>query len=287
MNSKKRKPQQSSGTIRKGAVKIAIYLFAGLISLPIILLFSIKTGVIGKLPNKEQLSNIRNFDASEVFSADGKLLGRYYIQNRTVLEYDQLSKHLIDALVATEDARFFEHHGIDFKSLIRVFFKTLLLGDKSAGGGSTITQQLAKNIYHRQEYPFFSIIISKFREMLIASELEDIYSKQEILTLYLNTVPFGGNLFGVEAASQRFFQKSADKVNIQEAAILVGMLKATTYYNPKNNPDRALGRRNVVLSQMAKAALIQNKDLDSLTSLSIELNYKKTDENDGLATYFR
>ncbi|MCK5368447.1 MAG: transglycosylase domain-containing protein, partial [Cyclobacteriaceae bacterium] len=287
MNSKKRKPQQSSGTIRKGAVKIAIYLFAGLISLPIILLFSIKTGVIGKLPNKEQLSNIRNFDASEVFSADGKLLGRYYIQNRTVLEYDQLSKHLIDALVATEDARFFEHHGIDFKSLIRVFFKTLLLGDKSAGGGSTITQQLAKNIYHRQEYPFFSIIISKFREMLIASELEDIYSKQEILTLYLNTVPFGGNLFGVEAASHRFFQKSADKVNIQEAATLVGMLKATTYYNPKNNPDRALGRRNVVLSQMAKAALIQNKDLDSLTSLSIELNYNKTDENDGLATYFR
>ena len=287
MNSKKRKPQQSSGTIRKGAVKIAIYLFAGLISLPVILLFSIKTGVIGKLPDKEQLSNIRNFDASEVFSADGKLLGRYYIQNRTVLEYDQLSKHLIDALVATEDARFFEHHGIDFKSLIRVFFKTLLLGDKSAGGGSTITQQLAKNIYHRQEYPFFSIIISKFREMLIASELEDIYSKQEILTLYLNTVPFGGNLFGVEAASQRFFQKSADKVNIQEAATLVGMLKATTYYNPKNNPDRALGRRNVVLSQMAKAALIQNKDLDSLTSLSIELNYKKTDENDGLATYFR
>ena len=287
MNSKKRKPQQSSGTIRKGAVKIAIYLFAGLISLPIILLFSIKTGVIGKLPNKEQLSNIRNFDASEVFSADGKLLGRYYIQNRTVLEYDQLSKHLIDALVATEDARFFEHHGIDFKSLIRVFFKTLLLGDKSAGGGSTITQQLAKNIYHRQEYPFFSIIISKFREMLIASELEDIYSKQEILTLYLNTVPFGGNLFGVEAASHRFFQKSSDKVNIQEAATLVGMLKATTYYNPKNNPDRALGRRNVVLSQMAKAVLIQNKDLDSLTSLSIELNYKKTDENDGLATYFR
>ena len=287
MNSKKRKPQQSSGTIRKGAVKIAIYLFAGLISLPIILLFSIKTGVIGKLPDKEQLNNIRNFDASEVISADGKLLGRYYIQNRTVLEYDQLSKHLIDALVATEDARFFEHHGIDFKSLIRVFFKTLLLGDKSAGGGSTITQQLAKNIYHRQEYPFFSIIISKFREMLIASELEDIYTKQEILTLYLNTVPFGGNLFGVEAASQRFFQKSADKVNIQEAAILVGMLKATTYYNPKNNPDRALGRRNVVLSQMAKAALIQNKDLDSLTSLSIELNYKKTDENDGLATYFR
>lgn len=287
MNSKKGKSQQLSGSLKKGIVKIAIYLLLAMISLPIILLFSIKTGVIGKLPDKEQLSNIRNFEASEVFSADGKLLGRYYIQNRTVLEYDQISNHLIDALVATEDARFFEHHGIDFKSLIRVFFKTLVLGDRSAGGGSTITQQLVKNIYHRQEYPFFSIIIFKFREMLIASELEDIYSKQEILTLYLNTVPFGGNIFGIEAASQRFFQKSGKEVNIQEAATLIGTLKATTYYNPKNNPERALGRRNVVLVQMAKSAMIQTEDLDSLTSLPIELNYKKTDQNDGLATYFR
>ena len=258
-----------------------------IMSLPVVLLFSIKTGMIGKLPDKEQLSNIRNFDASEIYSADGKLLGRYFIQNRTVLEYDQISHHLIDALVATEDARFFEHHGVDFKSLIRVFFKTLIMGDKGGGGGSTITQQLVKNIYPRQEYPFFSIIIVKLREMLIATDLEDIYTKDEILTLYLNTVPFGENLFGVDAASMRFFQKSAGKVNIQEAAMLIGMLKATTYYNPKNYPERALGRRNVVLGQMAKAGLIQNKDLDSLKELPVKLNYKKTDQNDGIATYFR
>ncbi|MCK5702931.1 MAG: transglycosylase domain-containing protein, partial [Cyclobacteriaceae bacterium] len=287
MKSKKRKQHQPSRSIRKSIIKIAIYCMIGIMSLPVVLLFSIKTGIIGKLPDKEQLSDIRNFDASEIYSADGKLLGRYFIQNRTVLEYEQISHHLIDALVATEDARFFEHHGVDFKSLIRVFFKTLIMGDRGGGGGSTITQQLVKNIYPRQEYPFFSIIIVKLREMLIATELEDIYTKDEILTLYLNTVPFGENLFGVDAASMRFFQKSAGKVNIQEAAMLIGMLKATTYYNPKNYPERALGRRNVVLGQMAKAGLIHDKELDSLKAFPVKLNYKKTDQNDGIATYFR
>lgn len=264
-----------------------IYLLIGIICFPVILLFSIKTGSIAKLPDREQLSTIQNFDASEIYSADKILLGRYYIQNRTVLAYEQFSPHLLDALVATEDARFFEHHGIDFRSLMRVFFKTLLLGDRSAGGGSTITQQLAKNIYHRQEYPYFSMIITKFREMLIASDLEDIYSKKEILTLYLNTVPFGENIFGVEAAGQRFFQKSAEKVNIQEAAMLIGILKANSYYNPKNNPERALGRRNVVLGQMVKAAFINEEEMDSLSALPLKLNYKKVDQDDGIATYFR
>jgi len=258
-----------------------------MVCLPFILLFSIKIGVIGKLPDKEQLRNIQNFDASEIYSADSKLLGRYYIQNRTVLEYDEISLHLIDALIATEDSRFFEHHGIDFQSLLRVFFKTLLLGDRSAGGGSTITQQLAKNIYHRQEYPYFSMVITKLREMLIASDLEDIYSKEEILLLYLNTIPFGENIFGVESASNRFLKKTADQVNIQEAAILIGMLKATTYYNPRNNPERALSRRNVVLGLMEKNEFIQSNQLDSLISLPLELNYNRKNENDGIATYFR
>ncbi len=287
MKSKKRTSKKSSKSIRNGAIKLAIYLLIGLISFPAILLYSIKTGVIAKLPDREQLSTIQNFDASEIYSSDKILLGRYYIQNRTVLEYEQFSQHLLDALVATEDARFFEHHGIDFRSLMRVFFKTLLLGDRNSGGGSTITQQLVKNIYQRQEYPYFSLIITKFREMLIASELEDIYTKKEILTLYLNTVPFGENIFGVEAAGQRFFQKSANKVNVQEAATLIGILKANNYYNPKNNPERALGRRNVVLGQMAKAELIQEEVLDSLRALTLILNYKKIDQDDGIATYFR
>lgn len=243
--------------------------------------------MVGKLPSKEQLQNIQNFEASEVFSADDKLLGRYFIQNRTVLEYDEISENLINALIATEDARFFEHHGIDFRSLLRVFFKTVLLGDRSSGGGSTITQQLVKNVYQRQEYAYFSTAITKLREMLIASDLEDIYSKQEIITLYLNTVPFGENIFGVEAASKRFLNKSAREVTVQEAAMLIGMLKATTYYNPKNNPERALGRRNVVLQLMVKNNFLLPKKLDSLTKLPIELDYHRTDENDGIATYFR
>ena len=287
MKSRKTKPLPRKRSLKKNILKVALYSLIGVICLPFILLFSIKTGIIGNLPSKEQLENIQNFEASEVYSADNKLLGRYFIQNRTVLNYDEISTHIIDALVATEDARFFEHHGIDFRSLMRVFFKTILLGDRSSGGGSTITQQLAKNVYHRQEYPFFSIAITKLREMLIASELEEVYSKEEILTLYLNTVPFGENIFGVEAASRRFFDKSARDMNIQEAALLVGMLKATTYYNPKNNPERALGRRNVVMSLMENNRLLSEKELDSLTKLPMELNYHRSDENDGIATYFR
>ncbi len=287
LRSKRKRKKKEAFDFRKWGIKIAIYILIALMSLPLLLLFGIKSGTFGKLPNKEQLSNIRNFEASEVFSADGKLLGRYFIQNRTVLDFNQISPNVINALVSTEDARFFEHHGIDFKSLVRVFFKTLLLGDRSAGGGSTITQQLVKNIYPRQEYPFFSMVIAKLREMLIASEIEDIYSKEEILTLYLNTVPFGGNIFGVDAAGKRFFQKSANVVNIQEAAMLIGMLKATTYYNPHNHPKRALNRRNIVLTQMAKAQLIEQDLLDSMIALPVELRYKKIDQNDGLATYFR
>ncbi len=254
---------------------------------PFLLYFSIKSGVIAPIPDKEQLTGIHNFEASEVYSADGMLLGRYYIQDRTVVDFEHISRHFIDALVATEDARFFEHHGIDFRSLFRVFFKTLLLGERSAGGGSTITQQLVKNIYPRQQYPFLSIIISKLREMMIASDLEDIYSKQEILTLYLNTVPFGGNIYGVEAASRLYFQKSAKEVNIQEAATLIGMLKATTYYNPKKHPDRALSRRNVVLGQMEKDGKLSEQERDSIAALPLKLNYKDPGIDSGPAPYFR
>jgi penicillin-binding protein 1A len=161
------------------------------------------------------------------------------------------------------------------------------MGDRGGGGGSTITQQLAKNVYGRQQYAYFTILITKLREMLIASELEELYSKEDILELYLNTVPFGENIFGVEAASQRFFQKSAKSLNIQEAATIVGMLKATTYYNPKNHPDRSFGRRNVVLGLMASNGFFGIEELDSLTALPLQINYKREDQNDGAAPYFR
>lgn len=285
---KKRKKQlKSPSRTKKTLIRLSIYILLGIICFPFVLLFSIKTGVIGKLPSDEQLKNIRNFEASEIFSVDNKLLGRYFIQNRTIVEYDEISDHVFHALVATEDERFFEHHGIDYRSLVRVFFRTVLLQDRSGGGGSTITQQLAKNIYGRQHYRYFSMLITKFREMLIASELEDNYSKEEIITLYLNTVPFGESIFGIEEASQRFFQKNASKLNIQEAATLVGMLKATTYYNPKNYPERSMDRRNVVLAQMQRNNEITETEYDSLSNLPINVNYKRQNQNDGLAPYFR
>lgn len=282
---RKRKVTRREG--RKAAVfKVLFYLFLGILLFPFILIFSVKSGFIGKLPDKHQMADIRNAEASLIYSADGTLLGRYYMQNRVVLDYNQISNHLIDALVATEDVRFYEHHGIDYKSLPRVFFRTFLLGDKSGGGGSTITQQLAKNLYGRQSYPVLGIILTKTREMLIAKQLEKMYSKEEIITHYLNTVPFGENIYGVEAASERFFQKNARNVNMIEAATLIGMLKATTYYNPKNYPDRAMGRRNTVLSQMYKSDLISKSELDSLIRFPLELRYKKVDEQAGMAAYF-
>jgi penicillin-binding protein 1A len=286
---KKRKPttRKKKSIRRLNFKRIGLYFLLGIISVPLILLFSINAGFFGKLPEKEQLSKIKNFEASEVYSADAVLLGRYYIQDRTELKYNQISEKLIQALVATEDIRFYEHNGIDYKSFIRVFFRTFLLDDRGGGGGSTITQQLVKNIYGRRDFSNFNVLITKIKEMLIALDLEKLYSKQEILTLYFNTVPFGENLFGVEAASQRFFQKRAKDVNIQEAATLIGMLKATSYYNPKNHPDRALGRRNVVLDQMHKAVLIKKPELDSLSTMPLAINYKKSDQNEGLAPYFR
>lgn len=287
MKKKRKKRQVRKIPYKKLALRWGLYLLLGCICFPFLILFSIKTGIIGKLPDKDQLAEIKNFEASEIYSADQKLLGRYFIQDRTVLEYEQISRRLTDALVATEDSRFYEHHGIDYKSFFRVFFRTILLGDRSGGGGSTITQQLAKNVYGRQNYKYFNVLITKLREMLIAADLEDLYSKEEILNLYLNTVPFGENIFGVEAAGQRFFQVQAKDLDILQSATLVGMLKATTYYNPKNHPDRALGRRNVVLAQMQKANLIDEKQLDSLTALPLVINYKKVDQNDGLAPYFR
>ena len=164
--------------------------------------------------------------------------------------FKDLPKHLIEALVATEDSRFYEHDGIDNISLMRVFVKNLILQDKSAGGGSTITLQLAKNLYGRKNYAFFSMLINKFKESIVAQRIEEVYSKDEILTLYLNTVPFSDNTYGIESASLKFFNKSVKDISVNEAATLVGTLKANTYYNPRTHLDRSRDRRNVVLSQM-------------------------------------
>jgi len=260
---------------------IAIFIF--LASLFFILVF---IGVFGPVPSKQQLQEINNPVASEVFSADGKVISRYYIENRSDASFDEISPNIINALIATEDSRFYEHRGIDEVALLRVFVKSLLLQNSSAGGGSTLSQQIAKNLYPRTDYGFFSLPVNKLREAIIAYRMERIYSKEEILTLYLNTVPFSENIFGIEVAAERFFSKSPKNLEIQEAAVLVGMLKANNYYNPHSNPDRAKERRNIVLDQMAKNDYITDKEAEKFKAMPLEIKYSVITYNQGPAPYF-
>jgi penicillin-binding protein 1A len=249
---------------------------------------AVYTGMIGgSIPSRSALKSMQNNTASEVYSSDNVLLGRYYIQDRTNIRYDEISPVAIDALIATEDVRFYEHGGVDPRSVLRVFFKTLLLSQESSGGGSTLSQQLAKNLFPRKGKRLWDMPVNKLREIIIARKLESIYSKQELLELYLNTVPMGGNLYGIERASRRFFNTTADSLKTEEAAVLIGMLKATTSYNPRLYPERALRRRNVVLNQMAKYNYLQPELVDSLKNTPLTLNYRYTTHNDGMAPYFR
>ncbi len=265
--------------------KIFIAFTGVIVFIPLFLIFSVYAGIFGRLPGKKELLNYKNSAASVVLSAGGELIGKFYSENRTEVSFNQIPHHLTEALVATEDARFYEHSGIDSKSLIRVLLKTLLFHDRSAGGGSTITQQLAKNMYGRRDYLFLSLFLNKTREALLARRIEKVYSKEDILTLYLNTVSFGENLYGTEAASQRYFSKKTSDLNIEESALLVGMLKANTSFNPRLYPVNALNRRKVVLRQMEKYGYLEKDQADSLAALPLNLNYNKTDLT-GPADYF-
>jgi penicillin-binding protein 1A len=246
---------------------------------------AIYNGAFGELYTEEQLKEFKNETATIILSEDNKIIGKYFSENRTNISYEKLPKHLVNALVATEDARYFEHEGVDSRSLLRVLFKTILLNDKTAGGGSTIDQQLAKNMYGRERHGLLTMPINKTKEVFLAKRLEKIYTKEEILTLYLNTVPFGENVLGIEAASRRYFNKSAEKLKIEESAILVGMLKANTYYNPRLYPDNALMRRNIVLTQMEKYNYLNSAQKDSIQQLPIKLDYANL-ESEGPANYF-
>ncbi|UZH55057.1 transglycosylase domain-containing protein [Salinimicrobium tongyeongense] len=248
---------------------------------------SIYWGWWGKLPSTEELRNLNQNEATEIFSSEGKLLGKYYIFDRQPVLYDDLPQHLIDALIATEDVRFYEHSGIDNRSLLRVFFKTILMGDESSGGGSTITLQLAKNLFGRKDYGHFGIVVNKVREAIIAQRLEDIYTKKEIIGLYFNTVPFSDNTYGIESAAMKFFSTGTKDLTLDEAATLVGTLKASHYYNPRLFPDRSLQRRNVVLSQMNKYGYLPSEEYVKHRAKPLELNYQYFSNNDGVAPYFR
>lgn len=239
----------------------------------------------GHLPDRKELLNYKNATASLVFSEENELIGRIFSEERTNISYDQIPDHIKNALIATEDIRFFEHKGNDLRSMIRVIVKTILFRDRSSGGGSTITQQLAKNMYGRRKKGLMPVINSKFREMRIARRIEKTYSKQEILTLYLNTVSFGENIYGIESAAYRFFGKSTELLKIEESATLIGMLKANTIYNPRLHPDNARRRRNVVLQQMEKYGYLSPSEVDSISGLPMVLNYKKNGPG-GPADYY-
>lgn len=269
--------------------RYTVWMWAGYLSVItfIILLFQgISWGIFGALPTFIELESPKSELASEVYAADGSLLGKFYIVDRTNINYKELPKHLTDALVATEDARFYTHSGIDFVSILRVFYKTILLGQDS-GGGSTITQQLAKNLFHNKPANIWERFKQKLKEWIIAIRLERSYTKEEIMTMYLNTVPFGNNAHGIKAAAQTYFSENPDSLKMQESAVLVGMLKGSTLYNPQRNPERSKERRNTVIGQLYNYGKITSEVRDSLIKLPLELRMNLPDYSAGLAPYFR
>jgi penicillin-binding protein 1A len=276
-----------SSASKKNIGQLVVYVGVTCVILFLLLWALIMLGVFGKVPGKEELRQVRNYTASEIFTTDNVLLGRYYVENRTNTSLEAVPDFLINALIATEDARFYSHGGIDTRSTFRVIVKSLLLFNKESGGGSTLTQQLAKNLYPRRSVGFLTLPVAKIREIIIARRLEEVYTKSEILQLYLNTVPFGDNTYGIETASLVFFNRKTHDLLPQESATLIGMLKGNTDYNPARNYDAALKRRNLVFSQMVKYNLLTSNKAEKLKKLPIVLNYHKLRHDEGPAPYFR
>ena len=251
--------------------------------------YAIYEGWIGYMPPIEDLQNPINRFATQVYSADGKVLGtwNYNRENRVVVDYTQLSPSLIKALVATEDARFYDHSGIDFIALGRAVVKRGLLGQKSAGGGSTITQQLAKQLYSGTAHSVMERMLQKPIEWVIAVKLERNYTKDEIIAMYLNYFDFLHNAVGIKTASNTYFSKDPKDLTVTESAVLIGLCKNPSYFNPVRHPDRSLERRNVVLHQMVKEGYLTQAEYEKYAAEPLNLKFHVADHKDGLATYFR
>ena len=284
-------------------VALAPFAFVG------VLLLLTALGVFGRMPSFEELENPRSNLATEIYSEDGKVIGTFFVQNRSYVQYADLFPSdstlrirldgyevppIVAALISTEDIRFRGHSGIDIPSLARVAVKTLLMQNTSQGGGSTITQQLAKNLFPRDTarnrgavVRKAKLVTAKLKEWITALKLEYNYTKKEIAAMYLNTVEFGSNAYGIKSAAHTFFNKEPDELNVQEAAVLVGVVNAPTRYSPVRNPDNALARRNLVLSRMEEAGALMRRQRDSIAALPIVLNYRPVSHNEGSATYFR
>ena len=257
--------------------------------------------LFGKNPSAKSLESPQTDLSSELYSVDNKLLGKYFRKNRSQVDYDDLSPSLVHALIAIEDSRFIQHSGIDLEAVFRVIFRTILAGQRSAGGGSTLTQQLAKNLfgtreeaYHGKIQKFTSgtwnildTIIDKTKEWVLAIKLEKAYTKKEIIAMYLNTVSFGENAFGIKVAAKTFFNTTPRKLKVEESALLVGILQAPSYLSPRRHLDRSKKRRNVVMKQMAKYKYLSKEQYDLLKKTDIQLSYNIESHNQGPATYFR
>lgn len=260
---------------------------------PVIILLSIMvlaaTGLLGHMPKIEDLENPKIDLATLIISSDGNVLGNFYYmnENRTHVDFDRLPKHLVDALIATEDIRFYKHSGIDAKGLARAIILNGILGKRSAGGGSTITQQLAKLLFHTPPETTLGRLKQKFKEWIIAIKLEKAYTKEEIIALYFNQYDFLYSAVGIESASKVYFNTSPDSLTIDQSAMLVGMAKNPILYNPKRFPEKALTRRNTVLRQMEKYNYLTSEQCDSLLKVPVELEFQPISHNEGLATYFR
>ncbi|MBR3847154.1 MAG: penicillin-binding protein [Alistipes sp.] len=279
------------------------------IVLLLLLLILTALGLFGRMPSFEELENPKSNLATEIYSEDGKVISTFFIQNRSYVQYADLFPRdsadyitldgyrvppVVAALISTEDVRYRSHSGIDIPSLFRVAIKTVMMQRSSQGGGSTITQQLAKNLFPRDTVrnrgkivKTSKLVVAKLKEWITALKLEYNYTKEEIATMYLNTVEYGSNAYGIKSAAQTFFGKEPCDLTVQEAAVLVGVVNAPTRYSPVRNPENALNRRNLVLSRMAVAGALTQEQCDSISALPIVLNYKPISHNEGTATYFR
>ncbi len=270
--------------------------FWGIILVPIalVLLMIVFVALFAKIPSFEELEDPESNLATLLISEDGKVFSTYHLENRSYVKFEDLPQSIVDAAVATEDARFYKHSGIDFRGLARVGVKTILMGNSSQGGGSTITQQLAKSLYPRQDMSskipgvkYIKMINTKFKEWITAVKLERNYTKEEIVTMYLNTIFFGSNAYGIRAASNTFFGKDPKDLTVEEGACLVGMVNKPTRYNPAVNPEKSLERRNHVLKQMRKYGYLTRNECDSILEIPITLNYQQQDHNSGIGAYYR
>jgi len=272
-------------------IKKVLYWFWGIVLsaffMVFLLFFLISKGLLGVMPSFEELENPKSSIATEIITEDGEVLGNFAIENRTFIEYEQLSPYLVNALVATEDERFYDHSGIDPRGLLRVAVRTVLLGDKGSGGGSTVTQQLAKLLFHEPAENIWERGLQKLNEWVISVKLEKSYTKNEILTMYLNKVGFIYDAYGIKSAAKTFFNTSTDTIKIEEAATLIGMLKNPALFNPVRRKDTTEFRRNVVLNQMRKAQFITETEFDSLKNIPLTLKFNRSDHKEGVAPYLR